>query len=260
MPENDRGAHAVHPEQYPALVAALGDIPETVVVAHVLARRLCRAYAARDPARFEAAIIESELLPGEPWGFGEDAESLWGLLRGVPDWGCVLVSDPVAPRLGALIEAETGSGVRYFRVMYNTLTADPPDLRNEAVRVLTPDDLDLVRATMRHVWQGHWSDTRQMLEEGFAAGAIVNRELVSLAFTTARTPRHADMAAETLEEWRGRGFAAAAAFIVARRVREAGQVPVWSTDEGNPGSQHIARKLGFSEVSRRTYVIPMRER
>ncbi len=150
--------------------------------------------------------------------------------------------------------------MRYFRVMYNTLTADPPDLRNETVRVLTPDDLVLVRATMRHVWQGHWSDTRQMLEEGFAAGAIVNSELVSLAFTTARTPRHADMAAETLEEWRGRGFAAAAASIVARRVREAGQVPVWSTDEGNPGSQHIARKLGFSEVSRRTYVIPMRER
>ncbi len=260
MPENDHGAQRVRPEQYPALISALGDTPETVVAAHVLTRRLCRAYTAGELARFQAAIVESELLPREPWGFGEDAESLRGLLRVVPDWDCVLVSDAVAPKLSALIEAETGKSVRHFRKMHHTLPGTVGHFRDEAVRELTPEDLDLLRANMGHVWHGHWADAAQMLQEGIAAGAIVDGRLVSLAFTAARTPRHADMATETLEGWRGRGFATAAASIVARRVRESGQIPVWRPDEANRGSQRIAHKLGFSEVSRWTYLIPARDR
>jgi len=36
-------------------------------------------------------------------------------------------------------------------------------------------------------------------------------------------------------------------------------VPVWSTGEDNVASLRVARKLGFEEVGRRTYVILIAE-
>lgn len=62
----------------------------------------------------------------------------------------------------------------------------------------------------------------------------------------------------THPDFRGRGLAAAAASIVAMRVQEAGRIPVWGAGEHNALSLRVARKLGFVEVSRRTYVIPAR--
>ena len=42
---------------------------------------------------------------------------------------------------------------------------------------------------------------------------------------------------------------------VARRVQEAGHTPVWTTSEDNIALLRVARKSGFTEVSRRTYVV-----
>lgn len=95
-----------------------------------------------------------------------------------------------------------------------------------------------------------------MLTEGVAAGAVVSGELTAIAHTHARSEQHADIGVSTLEGWRGRGFASAAASLVVRRVWEEGQVPVWSTGEDNSASLRVARKLGFEEALRRTYVIP----
>ena len=72
----------------------------------------------------------------------------------------------------------------------------------------------------------------------------------------ARSERHADIGAATLEAWRGRGLATAAAALVARRVQEAGQTPVWSAGEDNAASLRVAQKIGFTAVSRRTYSHP----
>ena len=79
---------------------------------------------------------------------------------------------------------------------------------------------------------------------------------LAIAFTSARTARHADIGVATLEPWRGRGFATAAASLVAGAIQADGQTPVWSTGEGNLASLRVAAKIGFVEVGRRTYVIP----
>ena len=78
---------------------------------------------------------------------------------------------------------------------------------------------------------------------------------MAIAFTSARSVGHADVAVYTLERWRGRGLAAAAASLVARRLQEASQVPVWSTGEDNRASLRVAQKLGFVPLAWRTYVI-----
>jgi predicted GNAT family acetyltransferase len=64
------------------------------------------------------------------------------------------------------------------------------------------------------------------------------------------------MAVYTREEFRNRGLATATAALVARRVQQAGQTPVWSAGEHNVASLRVARTLHFVQVSRRTYVVP----
>ena len=124
-------------------------------------------------------------------------------------------------------------------------------LHHEATRLLTPDDLELVEAAPVEVR----GSTREMLEEGVVAGTIVKGDLVAIAFTSARSARHADAAVNTLERWRGCGFATAAASLLARRLQEVGQIPVWSTEEDNRASLRVAQKLGFAPIAQRTYVI-----
>ena len=94
-----------------------------------------------------------------------------------------------------------------------------------------------------------------MLSEGIVAGAIDAGQLVSIAHTSGVTDLHGEIGVGTLESWRKRGLCSAAASIVSNRLQKQGRVPVWSTGEDNFASLRVAAKLGFREVSRRTYVI-----
>ncbi len=47
----------------------------------------------------------------------------------------------------------------------------------------------------------------------------------------------------------------AAAAPVVEQIQAARQFPVWSTGEPTLASLQVAQKLGFEEVTRRTYVI-----
>lgn len=241
--------------QRQALADALGDTPETVIAAHAARRGLCRAYVAGDSAHFAGVIVQTAEMPGEPMGFGEDADVLWNLLRSVEGWFCIEVARGAAPALGRLIQAGMGRPVRFYEDIYSTLTAPAVPLANEAVRLLTPADLPLLDAAPPDVRGAGFGGTRPLLAEGIAACALVGGTLVAIAHTSARTPRHADIGVATLPAWRGRGFASAAAALVAQGVQGAGQIPMWSTGVDNQASRRVARKLGFVEVARRTYVI-----
>ena len=104
-----------------------------------------------------------------------------------------------------------------------------------------------------------WDSLDSLLSQGIIACAIVSGQIVATALTAARSQRHADVGVYTHPNHRQRGFATAAASMVARRVREAGQIPVWGAGEHNTASLRVAAKLGFVEVSRRTYVIKVGE-
>ena len=236
-----------------ALADTLGDTPETVISVHRLTCGFCRAYVAGDPAHFDGAIVQDNFCPTEPTGFGSDPEVLWGLLRSVEGWDCVEVASECATPLGEIIEKEIGRHVRYYGDVYYALYRPVVSFQNKAVRQLTLDDLELLGSSPEEVLS--FGSTRRLLEEGIVACAIVSGRIVSIAHTSARTDRHADIGVFTMEEWRGRGFVTAAASIVAQRIQEAGQTPTWSAGEDNFASLRVAQKLGFTEVARRTYVI-----
>lgn len=237
------------------LADALGDTPETVISVHLLRRALCRAYVAGDPLHFDGAIIQDDFCPAEPMGFGTDPEVLWDLLRAARGWECVNVAPECAAALGEIIQEEMGVPVRYYGDLYHALSAPVCDFRNGAVREFTLADLGLLESAPVEVRASGFGSTCALLTDGIVAGAVVCGQIVSLAHTYARSKGHADIGVFTLEGWRSRGFATAAAAIVARRGQEAGQTPVWSTGERNVASLRVAHKLGFTQVLRRTYVI-----
>lgn len=253
-----RNFKTLSPKGRLVLANALGDSPQTVIAVHVLRTGLCKAYVAGVPSQFKAAIVQSDFLPDELMGFGSNAQALYDLLELVRGWKCVNVSTQCATSLGKVVEEKMGLYVRYYDDLYLTLLEPVVNFQNMAVRCLTLSDLLLLESAASEVQQWarcFFGSPHRLLSEGIVACAFESDRIVSISHTSARTERYADMGAFTLEKWWCRGLATVAASVVAARVQEAGQVPVWSTGEGNVASLRVAHKLGFKEVSRSTYVI-----
>lgn len=238
-----------------ALAAALPDTPETIITRHQLKAGVNRAYVVGDPSHFRAAVVTNTDMPDDPWGFGDDAEALWSILKTLPAWHGVTVSERVAEPLGALIERGAGVKVRYDGDLYFILEKSAPEISHPAVLRLTVDDLAMVKRAAPELRVTGMGSPEAMLRDGIAVGAVYDGRLVANAHTSARSALYADIGVYTIEEYRGQGLGAAVAAMLANLIRQAGQTPVWSCGEDNAGSLRIAHKLGFAEVSRRVYII-----
>ncbi len=235
------------------LVETIDEVPETVIPLHLLMQGICKVYSVGDPASPNAAIVQGDNMREEPFGIGNDPEGLWALLRHLDDWKVVDVSPTVAPRLGAIIREATGRRAWYYDDVYHAMTRPAPIIEHPAVREFTRADMGLLEAAGVD-GAGFRGGLTALIAQGTIAGAVVDGKIVSTAQTAAITESYADIGVATEERWRGRGFATAAASIVARRIQETGRTPVWSCGEDNLASLRVAGKLGFEEVSRLTYV------
>lgn len=253
MATTSRTPRPLDPREAQRVADAIEETPETVGPIHLLKRRACKAYAVGEPESLDAVVIQSESLPEEPSGLGQNAHGLWCLLQHLDNWTAVNVSPAVSTQLAALIRDGTGKRVSYYGDVYHTLTKPVPVIVDPAVRELTADDSGLLKSA--GVDGTDFGGLSVLLEEGSVAAAVVNGQIVGSAHTTALTDRYADIGVGTDQRWRKRGFATAAASHVARRIQESGRIPVWSCGEDNMASLRVARKLGCTEVSRLTYVI-----
>ncbi|HLJ69609.1 MAG TPA: GNAT family N-acetyltransferase [Chloroflexota bacterium] len=238
------------------MAESLGDRPDTVAALQLIRRRRAALFLAGATGRFTGLIVQALSLPGEPIGYGADAQVLWELLQCASFWYCLNVAPACAAALGTRMERETGRAVSYFDDILLTLDAPAPVFRpREGVRLLSLADLPLLAAAPRELRGIGFGETRALLLEGVAAAALDAGRIVSLAHTSALTPRHAEISVSTLEAWRGRGLGTAAAALVCAHVQAEGHRPVWTTGQDNGASLRVARKLGFSPFGRRTYVI-----
>lgn len=240
-------------DAFDAIVEALGDSPFTVISTHQLRRRLCRAWLAGTPQRFDALVMHHKEDPSEPCSFGEDADAIWRLLQQVQGWTCIESVQSVAPALGALIEQHLHVPVRTLPDIHFTLTTPAPDLPHSDVRLLTMADVSLIQTAQPYesLEQIEW-----MLREGAIAGAIVDGQLVAWAHTYCMSPKYCDIGVFTHESQRRRGYSAACTALVAKAMQQRGLIPVWSTGETNAASRAVAGKIGFHEVGRLVYTIP----
>jgi RimJ/RimL family protein N-acetyltransferase len=244
-------------EEYLALAEVIGDTPMTVISASRLQQGMCDAYVAGALPDVPASLVFDAYCSDEPCGFGTDADALWQLLKATDGWGCINVETACAASLGALIEADTGTPIRYYGDVCHALLAPVHRYPNETVRLLTSEDVERLAKAPTEV-QGNGYETHEaMVTDGIAAGAIVDNNIVAIAHTYAENDLHTDIGVSTIEAWREKGFATAAAFLVVQEIQARGKVPVWSCGEDNVASLRVAEKLGFTEVGRRTYVIPI---
>lgn len=251
-----------------ALAEALPDTPQTSMSTHRLRWNLARAAVIGPAERPEAAIVQAHALMTEPAGLGDDPALIWRLLREFDGWTNPHVAVPVGEPLAALIEAETGRAYRLEEEIYfqdrpadgdtSTLT-DPALLAVLEVRRLGEEDIPLMEAATEAMGMTGWrfGNAAAQIAGGYAAGAIVDGQLAAVAFTASRSPRYGEVGIHTLPAYRGRGFAAAAAALVAADLHQAGLTVIWSTSTENTASRRIAAKLGLVEVSRRVYLNPV---
>jgi hypothetical protein len=251
------------PQECLVLADLLGDTPMTVISTSRLKQGMCDAYVAGSLPEVDAAIVFDAYCSDEPAGFGTDADALWRLLKTTDGWNCINVDNSCAASLGALIEADRGTSIRYYGDVYHALLEPvctgwvTQPLPNETVRLLTLADVERLAKAPTEVQGNGYKTHEAMLTDGIAAGAVVDGNIVAIAHTYAQTNLHADIGVSTVEQWREKGFATAAASLVAQEIQARGKVPVWSCGEDNTASLRVAQKLGFTEVGRRTYVIPI---
>lgn len=238
------------------LADTLGNSPDMVNDVHLLKRGLCRAYVMGYPSHFEGAIIQADIEPNEPSGHGSSSDALWELLKGLEGWDCINVPSKCAINLGKIIEKEMGIHVKYIDDICHVLETPVVNFQNDDVRMLNSTNLELLKSapTVFHEYN-LFGSPEQLLSDSFVAGAIVSNRMVSIACMTSCNDNYADIGVATLKKWSGQGYATAAASLVIKHVQEVGYIPVWSTGEHNFASLRVARKLGFTEVSRRTYVV-----
>ena len=245
------------PQECRVLSDVLGDTPMTVIPAARLKNGMCDAYIAGTLPDVTTALVFDAYCPDEPSGFGKDADALWQLLKATDGWSCINVDTACATSLGALIEADTGKSIRYYGDVYHALLEPVHCYPNEAVRLLTLEDVERLAQAPTEVQGNGYKTHEAMVTEGIAAGAVIDGNIVAIAHTYAETDLHADIGGSTVEIWREKGFATAAASIVAEEIQAKGKVPAWSCGEDNTASLRVAQKLGFTEIGRRTYVIPI---
>jgi len=243
-------------EERRLLLAMLAENPETAISIHVLTRGECEIYLSGDQRCRPVAILQSRELPSEPIAFGSDANAIWQALIHVKGWQCILADKEIALQLGQIISSQLLTAVSFLDDIYHIPRGQVLSFENKSVRQLVLEDLTLLEILPSEARPiGFWGDLRTSLREGLVAGAIVEGKVVATSFVAARGQRYVDIGVHVLENYRRRGLATAAASLITRSVQSDGLTPVWSCGSHNLPSLKLARKLGFVEVSRRTYVI-----
>jgi RimJ/RimL family protein N-acetyltransferase len=93
-------------------------------------------------------------------------------------------------------------------------------------------------------------DAREGLKHGVIwMGMVVDGGAVSLCYSCRLTERAAEAGLETMESYRGRGYAPAVTAAWARAIRDSGRIPFYSTSWDNLASQAVARKLGLVQFA-----------
>lgn len=246
---------ALDPKYYPNLINTLGDNPQTLISIHHLQRGSCKAYLAGDPNNIAGLIIQHNDAADEPTGFGDDAQTLATLLQSVSGWGCICVSSAVAAELGQILGQQYQRQIHFLDDLYYQLLQPAAQIEHPSVRLLGPEDLSLFEQAPSNLHPSGFGSIENSLRDGIVAGAVIDGQIAAIAFSSAHSAQHADIAVNTNEAWRNQGLASAAASLVAQTIQAKGQTPVWSAGAHNIASLRIAEKLGFTQVSQRRYVI-----
>ncbi len=234
---------------------ALGDSPETALSVHSLRKGCGQVYVFGDLPDFKAIIIEDYDVGPELLGFGWDNQGFISILREVPTWEALNLPHNLGEPVAELICEELGLANHLVDDIYQVPSGPVAIVPNPDVRLLTLDDIPLLDATPEDIRLGFEEDLRVVMAEEAVAGAIADSKIVATGSTYGLAEAFVDVAISTLEPYRCRGYARAAASLVCAETQKRGHTPIWSCAPTNISSLQVARRLGFKEVSRRVNVV-----
>ncbi len=238
------------------LAEALGDSPETAIPVHLLHQGRGQVYLVGDLPDFDAVIIEDYDVGPELLGFGRDIEGFLAILQGIPHWDAVNLPHELGQPLAGLICEEMGPANHLVDDIYQVPGRPVAIFHNDDVRLLTCEDIPLLQVTPDDIRDSFDDDLEMVLEQERIAGAVLpGVGIVAIGSTYGFCEPFVDVAISTLPDYRCRGYARAAASLVASEVQKAGHTPIWSCAPTNLSSLAVAAKLGFREVSRRVNVV-----
>ena len=110
-----------------------------------------------------------------------------------------------------------------------------------------PDAGDAVLVGGRNaaVLEPYFGDELPLGADQVCAAVVVGGAAVSLCLSSRVTPRAHEAGLETVEAYRGRGYAVRAAAAWAAEVRRRGRIPLYGTSWENHASRAVARRLGL---------------
>jgi RimJ/RimL family protein N-acetyltransferase len=183
---------------------------------------------------------------------GRTREGLsWRFRHDLPEW---LIAELEMMLAAEPVEVDLSQPPRCLPALQATLARDAPlagtwsgpawhfpdeipASEHEVVRVTTADD-DLVRPVFPLL-----ADDLPWCQPCLAI--IADGRLASLCFSSRNTPIAAEAGVNTLEEFRGRGYAPAVVGAWGQAVRAEGRIPLYSTSWDNLASRSVAHKLGL---------------
>jgi RimJ/RimL family protein N-acetyltransferase len=136
---------------------------------------------------------------------------------------------------------------------------DIPYPSNAQVRKISPGDAAVLeKISAAWLWK-YWSDTEDFCRTGTAFVTVSNGQTVSVSSIFSQSNRYVDIAVATHPEFRGEGYAMAAAHTLCREIVSQGKQPVWNTSTGNAASRAMPLKLGFREIPAEPFFVMRRD-
>lgn len=203
-----------------------------------------------DPAGRLTTVNEPDGGPAPRLFLGRTtAGNVWRLRHDLPP--------ALAAELAGILAAEPPledprqPAVTYEQLVAALETAAPVEHIWDGPAWWIPEDIDLqgditTIVTNPAILRPHFPGWARDLEASGPCVAVVEDGLAVAVCCSARTsPRASEAGVETLEAYRGRGYASATVAAWAAEVRRAGRLPLYSTSWDNLASQSVARRLGL---------------
>lgn len=230
----------------------IGERPESVIVVPALCSGAGRVSIDGGPAAPLAVLVESPLLPGEPQGFGE-GEALLRLLADIDEWTCVEVEDTIAREIEGDFARRWGLARSVVDVIH-VLNEPVAVVGHPLVRQLTPTEA-LELTTADHDLLADRRLAAAAAEHGRLFAGVDDGVIVGQGGSLAAGRVFADVGVHVAGAHRCQGVATACASRACRALQDDGLTPVWGTSSQNAASLAVARKLGFVETVRLTFLV-----